>query len=52
MKAYLKGLLYAFALCVIACGSAAAQYQPIPNYIGVGAGQKFRNDINLSLIHI
>ena len=46
MKAFLKGLIYALTLCVIACGIAAAQYQPIPNYIGVGAGQKFRNDIN------
>jgi hypothetical protein len=23
-----------------------AQYQPIPNYTGIGAGQQFRNDIN------
>jgi len=26
--------------------SANAQYQPIPNYTGVGAGQQFRDDIN------
>ncbi|MBF6559147.1 MAG: hypothetical protein IVW56_02570 [Candidatus Binataceae bacterium] len=25
---------------------AQAQYRPIPNYIGIGAGQEFRNDIN------
>jgi hypothetical protein len=27
-------------------GIARAQYQPIPNYTGVGAGQQFRDDIN------
>jgi hypothetical protein len=46
MRALLKVLFYAFTLCVIACGSAAAQYQPIPNYAGISAGQKFRNDVN------
>src|SRR6266481_10222834 len=42
----LKAICSAIVLCVIACGSAVAQYQPIPNYTGVGAGQRFRNDIN------
>ena len=27
-------------------GRASAQYIPIPNYTGIGAGQQFRNDLN------
>src|SRR5579864_5407147 len=41
-----KAVCCAIVLCIIACGRAAAQYQPVPNYTGTDAGQKFRNDIN------
>jgi len=46
MKTLLRAVCGAVIGCVIGCGSAVAQYQPIPNYTGIGAGQKFRNDIN------
>src|ERR1700741_401861 len=53
MKMRLSGICLGFV--AIACAgvgaialavSANAQYQPIPNYTGVGAGQQFRDDIN------
>jgi len=35
------------ALILLLSGARAwAQYSPIPNYVGIGAGQQFRNDIN------
>ena len=33
-------------LLTFAAVPARAQYQPIPNYSGVGAGQQFRNNVN------
>lgn len=40
-------IITGFILIHAALPSAArAQYQPIPNYIGIGAGLQFRNDIN------
>jgi hypothetical protein len=36
----------ALAALVLAAGSAAGQYQPIPNFSGVGAGFNFRQAIN------
>src|ERR1700733_1532191 len=35
------------ALLVMLRGNwVSAQYVPIPNYTGIGAGQQFRNDVN------
>jgi hypothetical protein len=35
------------AMLALLCGAPArAQYQPIPNFTGVGAGQQFRNAVN------
>ncbi|HLW69468.1 MAG TPA: hypothetical protein VKS22_02485 [Candidatus Binataceae bacterium] len=40
-------LILLTGLAVIMLAPAAkAQYQPIPNYTGIGAGQQFRDDIN------
>ncbi len=36
----------AAAIAAVSAGDLHAQYTPIPNYIGVGAGLEFRNDIN------
>jgi hypothetical protein len=45
---------YAVALFGLAClliqalmaRPARAQYKPIPDYVGIGAGQQFRSDVN------
>lgn len=51
----MRSLGIGLALSAIVCAGlgtivseryAHAQYQPIPNYTGVGAGQQFRDDIN------
>lgn len=39
-------LLTALAMAAVSVGDLRAQYTPIPNYVGVGAGLEFRNDIN------
>ncbi|MBE3605319.1 hypothetical protein IMX07_17075, partial [bacterium] len=39
-------LLTALAMAAVSVGDLHAQYTPIPNYVGVGAGLEFRNDIN------
>lgn len=39
-------ILGSLAFLLIAAGTAAAQYQPIPNFTGVGAGYNFRQAIN------
>ncbi len=36
----------AVAAFAAAPGFLHAQFRPIPNYVGIGAGQQFRNDIN------
>jgi parallel beta-helix repeat protein len=33
-------------LLILWTAGARAQYKPIPNYVGINAGQQFRNDIN------
>jgi len=38
--------LSALAVVIVAVTIAHAQFRPIPNYIGIGAGLQFRNDIN------
>jgi hypothetical protein len=38
--------LGALALWAVAVTVAHAQFRPIPNYVGIGAGAQFRNDIN------
>jgi hypothetical protein len=38
--------LSALAVVIAAVTIADAQFRPIPNYIGIGAGLQFRNDIN------
>src|SRR5579863_3248753 len=38
--------LGALAICAAAATVAFAQFRPIPNYVGIGAGAQFRNDIN------
>src|SRR5690349_6229817 len=39
--------------CILALSfsgqTVLAQYQPIPNYVGIGAGLQFRTDINIHL---
>ncbi len=42
----MRTLLGGLAMLLAAAGSAAAQYQPIPNFSGVGAGFNFRQAIN------
>ena len=42
----LATLVFAALITAAAVAIAQAQYRPIPNYIGIGAGQEFRNDIN------
>lgn len=41
-------LVIAFSVCLVSLPGkkANAQYVPIPNYTGIGAGQQFRNDLN------
>jgi hypothetical protein len=41
--------LLVIGVLILALGAvpARAQYRAIPDYIGIGAGQQFRNDINL-----
>ncbi len=39
-------LLTALAVAAVSAGDLHAQYTPIPNYVGIGAGLEFRNDIN------
>src|ERR1700687_5995133 len=38
--------LGALAICAGAATVAHAQFRPIPNYVGIGAGAQFRNDVN------
>src|ERR1700687_1299404 len=38
--------LGALAIWVAAATVAHAQFRPIPNYVGIGAGAQFRNDVN------
>src|ERR1700680_4817133 len=38
--------LGALAICAAAATVAHAQFRPIPNYVGIGAGAQFRNDVN------
>ena len=48
-----KHLLCVLSIAVAVAGSTAivglAQFKPIPNYTGIGAGAQFRNDINSHL---
>jgi hypothetical protein len=46
MWTFVRAVLSVIIGCIIGCRIAHAQYQPIPNYTGIGAGQKFRNDVN------
>src|SRR5580704_8234262 len=39
-------VLGALAIVAMAAPPALAQYRAIPNYVGIGAGLQFRNDIN------
>src|ERR1700722_14767749 len=38
--------LGALALWAVAVTVSHAQFRPIPNYVGIGAGAQFRNDLN------
>jgi hypothetical protein len=48
-KSRLKTFLGSLVVLVAMAGSAAAQYQPIPNFTGIGAGYNFRQSINQHL---
>src|SRR5208283_837096 len=46
-SAFRATCLILVAMLALLCGGPArAQYQPIPNFTGVGAGQQFRNAVN------
>jgi len=45
-KSLSKILLGSLATLTVMAGIAAAQYQPIPNFTGIGAGFNFRQAIN------
>ncbi len=40
------GILGALGILLSGATAAHAQFRPIPNYVGIGAGAQFRNDIN------
>jgi len=48
-KSQLKTFLGSLLALAAMAGSAAAQYQPIPNFTGIGAGFNFRQAINQHL---
>jgi Concanavalin A-like lectin/glucanases superfamily len=45
-KSGIRTIVGGLAALLMAAGTAAAQYQPIPNFTGVGAGYNFRQAIN------
>ena len=42
----ITGVLGAVGILLSGTPAAHAQFRPIPNYVGIGAGAQFRNDIN------
>ena len=48
-KSLLKMFLGSLLALAAMAGAAAAQYQPIPNFTGIGAGFNFRQAINQHL---
>ncbi len=48
-KSLSKTLLGSLLILAAIAGAAAAQYQPIPNFTGIGAGYNFRQAINQRL---